>query len=372
MNRQLVLGWVWSVCFSMLLPCFTGAAATTESNLAKVFPVQLGGQLLVEADRGSIEILSASAAEVRVEVLRTVRDETAARAAELFAAHEITLEQNDGVVEVRAKRKKGILRGLERDLQHLEVHYKIWTPGKFNFDLTTSAGAISCAAIEGNMKARTAGGSIRLGAVRGTVDATTSAGSIHLESATGPATIKTAGGSIRLGELASDSTAETSAGSISVSTARGKLKARTSGGSIEIGEVAAPADVRTSAGSITVKLAGAPLEARTSGGSIHVKEARDSVVAETSAGSVSVSFAAQPRADSRLTTSGGGISVGIREGLGFELEAAATGGRVKTEIPVQTVLVGEHRSSHLHGKINEGGPKLTLRTSAGSISIKKL
>jgi DUF4097 and DUF4098 domain-containing protein YvlB len=382
-------------------------AQTTEGDLSKQFNVKPGGHLVMDVDRGGIEITTGETSEVKVEVKRKISGVSSAKAQETFGAHEVTFDQDGDRVEVHAHFKKDFLQNFNKAAQKMQVRYEVLVPSKFNLDLRTSAGEISSSDIEGAVKARTAGGSLKFGAINGPFDGNTSAGSITLQAATGVVTAKTSGGSISLGTLGSDATAETSAGSIGIKKANAKLTATTHGGSIDLGELAGPARVETSAGSISVKSAKmqlaaithggkieagelggpaeletsagsikvgtshGPLVANTSGGGIELDEVADSVTAHTSAGSISAAFTAEPHGDCRLSTSGGGINVRIAENLGFDLDARTSGGRVITELPVTITVVGEHRNGALKGKLNGGGKLLELKTSAGDVVIKK-
>jgi DUF4097 and DUF4098 domain-containing protein YvlB len=382
-------------------------AQTTEGNLSKQFNVKPGGLLVMDVDRGGIEITTGETSEVKVEVKRKITGVSSAKAQEALAAHEVTFDQDGDRVEVRAHFKKDFPQNFNKAAQKMQVRYEVLVPSKFNLDLRTSVGEISSSDIEGTVKARTAGGSLKFGAINGPFEANTSAGSITLQAATGVVAAKTSGGSISLGTLGSDTTAETSAGSIGIKKANAKLTATTHGGSIDLGELAGPARVETSAGSISVKSAKmqfaaithggkieagelggpaeletsagsikversrGPLVAKTSGGSIELDEIADSVTAHTSAGSIAATFTAQPHGDCRLTTSGGGINIHVPENLGFDLDARTSGGRVITELPVTITVVGEHRNGALRGKLNGGGKLLELKTSAGDIVIKK-
>ncbi|PYJ01588.1 MAG: hypothetical protein DME25_17795 [Verrucomicrobia bacterium] len=354
-----------AVLFSQTL-----SATTTETNLQKSFAVHPGGKLIVEADFGPIEITTADRPEVAITIKRSVSGASAARAQEIFADHEITGDQDGDTIVVRAKSKEKSPRWF-RGGQNYQVQYAISVPKQFNLDLRTAAGAINCQDIEGAVKARSSGGNLKFAAVKGPLDASTSAGSINLVSASGPVSVKTSGGSLRLGDLGADTTAVTSAGSISVASAKGKLSAKTSGGSLDLGELAAPAEVETAAGSIHVRSSRAPLSARTSGGSIKIEDAQDTVVAHTSAGGVSAAFSGAPHDDCSLTTSGGSIEVKVADNLGFDVQAKTSGGRVSTDIPVATTVVGEHKAEALRGKLNGGGKALLLRTSAGNINIRR-
>ena len=347
-------------------------AATTEGNLSRTFAVNPGGRLIIDADRGSIDIATSDRSDVQVEVKRKVSRESAARGAEILAAHEVTFDQDGDLVAIRAKAKPAAAGWFNRGTQHLQVEYHVLAPRRFNLELRTAAGEIVSSDIEGTVKARTAAGSLKFGNIKGPFDGETAAGEIHLESASGRVTAESSAGSIRLGEVDGITSATTAAGSISVGKANASLTAKTSGGSIEVGDCAGPAQLQTAAGSIRVKSARARLDANTSGGSITIDDAQDTVLGRTAAGSISASFSAQPHEDCRLTTAGGGIEIKLADKLAFDVEARTSGGEVSTELPIVSTVVGRPHAGVLQGKLNGGGKTLLLKTSAGDISLKRL
>ena len=142
---------------------------------------------------------------------------------------------------------------------------------------------------------------------------------------------------------------ETSGGSIALSSLTGKVDAYTSGGSIKLGHID---------GDVKVK---------TSGGSIRVDQVKGSINAHTSGGSIKVEMAQQPTKDSRLTTSGGSVTAYLLPSIEVDLTASTSGGRVRSEFDVN----GSVKKTKIDGKINGGGPSLVLKTSGGSVSIKK-
>jgi DUF4097 and DUF4098 domain-containing protein YvlB len=345
--------------------------AATESNLHKAFNVQRGRNLIVDADLGSIEIVPGDGAEAVIEVHRSVSGVSDAKAAEILANHEVTFDQDGDRVSVHAKSKKRPGGWLNSGSVNFQVNFRIAVPRKFNLDLQTAAGSIKSGDIEGKVKVHTSGGSLEFGSIKGPFDGHTSAGSIKLAGATGPVAAKTSGGSIHLGVVEDVTTAETSAGSITVDTANAKLTAKTSGGALVLGQLAGPADVRTSAGSIKVKSSKARLDAQTSGGSIEIEDAADTVVAHTSAGGVRATITAQPKEDSRLSTSGGGITIRLAENLGFDVDASSNAGGVNSDFQIGDTAPDGKNHGTLQGKLNGGGKALVLKTTAGGIQIKR-
>jgi len=143
---------------------------------------------------------------------------------------------------------------------------------------------------------------------------------------------------------------KTSGGSIELTSLNGKVDAYTSGGSIKLGKIRGDVDVKTS------------------GGSIRVDEVAGTINAHTSGGSITANISQQPLGNSRLTTSGGSVSAYLDPSVAVDLTASTSGGRVSSEFAVD----GSVKKTRISGKINGGGPKLVLKTSGGSVRVKKL
>jgi DUF4097 and DUF4098 domain-containing protein YvlB len=112
------------------------------------------------------------------------------------------------------------------------------------------------------------------------------------------------------------------------------------------------------------------VQAKTSGGSIKVDEALGPIDARTSGGSIRAQLSQQPQGPCQLRTSGGNVEVSLAADIGLQVDARTSGGRVSTDFPV--VTQGTLDKNSLKASINGGGPLMTLRTSGGSIRLRKL
>lgn len=177
------------------------------------------------------------------------------------------------------------------------------------------------------------------------VSGNTSGGSVSAENIINTVSLRTSGGNIDLKDLAGEIDARTSGGSINVENVSGTISARTSGGSVSANYVDGVADLRTSGGSIRLENISAKMSARTSGGSIRADF---------------LTFAD----DVDLQTSGGSITIDIQNVSDFDLDLK--GNRVNTQLRNFT---GEFERDHIEGRIGNGGPKLTARTSGGSVNL---
>ena len=143
---------------------------------------------------------------------------------------------------------------------------------------------------------------------------------------------------------------QTSGGSLSIEDLTGEVNARTSGGSIRVGNIVGNVKLKTSGGSISTATISGDLNAHTSGGSIQT------------------TINKQLKADAKFTTSGGSITANLIDNIKIDIDAATSGGRVKTDFEID----GKVKKQSISGKINGGGPKLTLKTSGGSIKINSI
>ncbi len=324
----LLAGAIWAA----LLVMAKSASAQDDSSdlISRSFDVGYGGTLTVDTDRGSIDVKTARAERVEVEITRDIWPGLFVDDEEILADFEIEFRHDGDDVYLYCdyKREWG---GWFWDGAQLRVNFTITVPEEYNLDLTTSGGSIEVADLQGEVECETSGGSLHFQQITGSVYGRTSGGSITLVSSDGSADIKTSGGGIRIGDVT------------------GRVNAHTSGGSIDITR------------------AGDEVEVSTSGGSIYVDEVRGAINASTSGGSIAAYIARQPERDCSLKTSGGSVTVRLADGVKVDINAKTSGGRIWCELPI--LVNGVVGRNEIDGEINGGGPELYLRSSGGSVQI---
>ena len=300
---------------SCLLFFFIISAFAQDDSIKRSFDVGYGGLLTIETDLGSIEVGTADAKKVEVEIAMDARDRRDLQ--ELREEFDIDFKHSgDDVTVIMENKPKSRWGNWWRNGRRWRVRFFVTVPRKYNLDMHTSGGGISVDDLEGDVVAKTSGGGLDFGNIKGRVDG------------------KTSGGSIRLGEVDGDVDVHTSGGSIHIDRARGDVVAKTSGGSIRVDEVFGAIQAGTSGGSVTARIS------------------------------------QQPTSDCRLTTSGGTVTVYMVKDIDVTVDARTSGGRVYTDFPV--TIRGEISKRSLRAKINDGGPELYLRTSGGNISLKEM
>lgn len=302
-----------------------------EDTITKTFNVKKGQLFYLKSDLGTVEVDTWGRDEVKVTVTRKADTNSKSRAEDIFEDLDLEFDQNSEGVTVRAEYLGP--KGWLGERRRLKLHFAVTVPREFNLDVNTAGGSIQVTDLIGKSDLKTSGGSIAVGKVDGPVNA------------------KTSGGSIKIQE------------------ARGHVVASTSGGSISIGETAGSVNARTSGGGITLDGVTGDTEAYTSGGSLNLKNLSGNVNGSTSGGSIYAELTGKIDRDCSLKTSGGSVRVFLPRGVSVDLDASTSGGHVETDFPI--TVQGVIKKSSLKGKINNGGPLITLRTSGGSVYVKE-
>ena len=154
---------------------------------------------------------------------------------------------------------------------------------------------------------------------------------------------------------------------ISVDGLAGEVQAQTSAGDIRINNIVGAVETHTSAGDLRFGSIMGPILGRSSAGDITLSNCQDAVNAKTSAGDIQVDITTQPRHEWSLRTSAGDIVGMFVSNIAVEIDAQTSVGDLSTDFRVQ----GTVTRSRLRGTINNGGPLLKLRTSAGDIRLQK-
>jgi len=129
------------------------------------------------------------------------------------------------------------------------------------------------------------------------------------------------------------------------------------------------------AGSGNLDIVDAPgnLALRTRDSEINVENPGGKVNIENRNASISVRFASTPKEDVQITNSSSEIVLTVPGGASFEITADCRNCDIDSEFPGLNSSKANSGDSHLSGKNGSGkGPKITLKTSYGSISLRRI
>jgi DUF4097 and DUF4098 domain-containing protein YvlB len=319
-----------------LLACSLAAQAA-EKRLDRTFTVAPGGRLTIESEGSDLRVEGTSGNQVEVHILVTGSERSLER---------ITLSAEQSGNDVAVATKHGSGKWDWFGSWNLDGRVEVKVPHNYNIDIRTSGGDIVVGQLQGDARAKTSGGDIRVTEMRGPVDMSTSGGDVRAEQIQGDTRLNTSGGDIDVARVTGNLDAKTSGGYIHLNEISGKVLARTSSGNVIANGIRGDSDLKTSGGDIRATIDGR-------------------IAAHTSGGDVTAELVGANRGIS-VTSSGGDLTVRVPKDTAGSLNAATSGGSVRTELPVTTTELGEHK---LTGTINGGGNEIYARTSGGSIKV---
>ncbi len=284
------------------------AQSSTDAFRVDTFSAGLSPDVELRTSGGTISVIGHNEDEVRIEMFVRRGSSYLTPDDTDLSDFEIIIEQDGNKVTASARRE-GSGRNFFWGNRNESISFRAYVPHNSAVDGNTSGGSVSGENIYNRLNLSTSGGSVRVQNIQGVTELRTSGGSIQIEDATG------------------------------------EINARTSGGSVTVNGLEGVADLRTSGGSMRLDNISAKLNARTSGGSI-----RADLVAFYD--------------DVTLRTSGGSIRITMPDVDHYDLELR--GSRVNTNL---RNFSGEMERNRINGRVGDGGPLLSARTSAGTVSI---
>lgn len=284
------------------------AQSSDDAYRTEMFVVNTTPSVEIRTSGGFIEVQGSTGEEVLVEMFVSLRGRYLQPSDTDLSNVEIIIEQDGERIRAEARSTGSSSRW-----------FGLGSSESVSFRVTVPEGAI----VDG----RTSGGSVSAKGLTNAVYLTTSGGSVTASDLTGTAELRTSGGTLQLDRI------------------DGTLKASTSGGSIRANDIKGAADLSTSGGTIRLENIDAKMNARTSGGSIRAN-------------------LASAVHDLELRTSGGNIVITLPETEHFDLDLR--GQRVHTTL---RNFSGEVTRNRVSGKMGNGGPFISARTSGGSVTI---
>jgi DUF4097 and DUF4098 domain-containing protein YvlB len=311
---KVLVALTFSLIFSLLLVSSStasaakGAFSQDDPYRVEEFSIGTPGALQVRTSGGHITVEGSNSNSVRVEMYVRKNGKTLTPNDIDLDKWEIDISKSGNSIKAIAKHK-GNSNWSSWNNNRPSISFVVFAPKQMSADLKTSGGHIEAKNLMGNQKIGTSGGHLNLSNLKGTIEA------------------RTSGGHIDLSNLEGDLTVRTSGGHISANTVAGTLQAKTSGGHIKLSDISGSVRAATSGGSITADLKS-------------IGQYVD------------------------LRTSGGNVDLSIPDGAGVDLALRGTFVHGKLNN-----FSGEMDKNKINGKLHGGGPKISARTSGGTVSL---
>jgi Toastrack DUF4097 len=162
-------------------------------------------------------------------------------------------------------------------------------------------------------------------------------------------------------------------GSVTAERVTGTVSLRTSDGAIRATGLSGKVTVQSGDGSVQLDDCGGQIDARTDDGSLRVTGVPALLHAKSGDGSIviRVDHGAAMTGDWLVETEDGSISVDLPEGLDADVEAdPGSDGHVRSSLALSNRSGGTRDDPTLRGRLGQGGHRLVLRTSDGTIRLQ--
>lgn len=328
-------------------------------------PVPPNARITVRGARGDIVVRASDEPEVRVAGKVNVKswnENAAKRVSEKISAE---IVQNGDGFEIRPTGGPGNAR--------VSVDMDITVPKKASLTIHSQRGDVNVSDIasqvsidngHGDIEVRGTGGDVSLDMRHGDAKISDTKGDVKISGRGGSIEAVNASGSLTInGEFVGPVRADKVAKGVRFVSHRTDLTLTQLSGHMEAGS--GNLEVVDAPGNLLVRSRDEDINIENAGGKVNIDDRN---------GNVQVRFSAPPKEDIQITNASAAITLTLPESSSFEIVADCHRGDIDSEFEADTLKKTSTDSgdSHLEGKYGRGrGPKITLKTTYGSISIHK-
>jgi hypothetical protein len=326
-------------------------------------PVPTNARITIKGTHGDISVRSSSEAEIRVNGKKNVRSWNQRDADRLAGGSGVDIVQNGDGWDVQPT------NGDSR----ISVDMDVVVPGKSAVTVRNDKGDISVADM---------GTSLSINSGTGDIDVRGTNGDVNLDMKRGDAKINSTKGDVRVSGTGESVDVTDATGSFTINGEFvGPIRAEKIAKGVRM--VSRRTDLTLSqlsghleAGSGNMEIVDAPgnLILRTHEEEITVENPGAKVKIDNRNGNIELRFSSPPKDDIDITNASAGISISMPDNSNFQIVADCHSGDIDSEFESDSLkkTTTEGGDSHLEGRYgNNRGPKITLHTTYGSISIHK-
>ncbi|HKM65548.1 MAG TPA: DUF4097 family beta strand repeat-containing protein [Candidatus Acidoferrum sp.] len=326
--------------------------------------IPANARVMVHNGRGDIRVRGSDEDEIRVTAKKIVRTWSESQGARMAEPVSVDIAPNGDGFEVRPG-------GYDLSDSRISVDLEVAVPKKSVLTIKTDKGDVTVTGIAADVTITNSNGDVD---VRGTT------GEVNVEMRKGDTKVSDTKGDVKVSGKGGEIEVNDASGSLTVDgDFYGPVRADKVLKGVRM--VSAKADLTLSAlaghmeaGSGNLDIVDAPgnLTLRTRDSEINVENAGGKLNIDNRNASVSVRFSSAPKEDVQITNSSSEISLTVPGSANFEIQADCHNCEISSEFPGLGASKTESGDSHLAGKYGSGkGPKITLKTSYGNISLQR-
>ncbi len=333
-----------------------------------VVPVNVpaNARITLRGGRGAISVRAADAPEIRVSGKKNVHAWSESDAQRRAGPVSVEIVQNGDGYEVHPT-------GMGVGDSRISIDLEIQVPKKATItvrnekgDITVSdmAAPVSVTSTSGDVEVRDSSSDVSIEMHKGDVKVSDTKGDIKISGKGGQVDVASATGSFTLdGEFYGPIRADKVAKGLRFISQRTDLTLTSLSGHME-----------ASSGNLEIVDAPGDIALRTNRYSVTIENATGKVRVDNRDGDVQMRFSSPPKEDIQVTNTNASVSLTLPGAANFNIISDCHSCDIDSEFSADTLkkTAAESGDSHLEGNYgNQRGPKITLKTSYGAISIRK-
>jgi hypothetical protein len=327
-------------------------------------PVPPNARITVRGARGNITVRASDEPEIRVAGKVNVKSWSEGAAKRLSEQVSAEIVQNGDGYEVRPTGGGNARVSVDLDItvpkkSQLTIHSE-----KGDVSVSDMASQVSIDNGNGDIEVRGTGGDVSVDMHKGDAKISDTKGDVKISGHGGSIEVVNASGGFTInGEFVGPVRADKVAKGVRFVSHRTDLTLTQLSGHMEAGS--GNLDVVDAPGNLIVRSRDEDISIENAGGKIKIDDRN---------GNIQVRFSSPPKEDIEIANASAPITLTLPESSSFEIVADCHSGDIDSEFESDTLkkTSTESGDSHLEGKYGRGrGPKITLKTTYGSISMHK-
>jgi hypothetical protein len=321
-------------------------------------------RIMVRNGRGDITVRGSEDGEIRVTAKKTVRTWSESEANRIAKPISVEIVQNGDGFEVHPS-------GYELSDSRIGVDLEVEIPEKAILSVKTEKGDVSVNGLEadvtisdqnGDVDVRDAKGDVSLEMRKGDAKVSDTTGDVKISGKGGEIEVDNATGSLTVdGDFYGPVRAEKVTKGVRMVSPRTDLTLSALSGHLEAGS--GNMDIVDAPGNLMLRTRDTEINVENPGGKVNIDN--------RNAG-ISVRFSTAPKEDVQITNSSSEIALTVPGNASFEIDAACRNCEISSEFAGLGPVKSPSGDSTLTGKFGSGrGPKITLKTSYGNISLRR-
>lgn len=336
----------------------------TASDMLPAQKIPANAHIAIQTDRGNITVHVGGGDELRVTVNKSASDPNRSAAENRMAGVQTVIEQTDGGFSVHPLNQQDWEGDVEADLD-VEV------PKTAIISASTGRGDITMAGVTGNIQANANGGNVDIHDAGSSVSVTMTGGNIRIADVTGNVRVSGNGSEVEVSDISGDATFDGAFyGPIRLRNVAKTTRYTSSRTTLLITGLAGRLELDS--GNIQLSNITGGVKLATHNQDIDAEDVAGGLELADSHGDVTVRYSNPPTGRIAVSDESGEVELRLPDNSSFQISAVSDSGEVDSEFSAPSLrLVNDANVGRLTGTVGSGGPKITIVTTYGTISLRK-